>query len=439
MHIKLFSLALHSYIKIKRYTKIPSMLQSFAVIFTIATVLSYINYKFLRLPTTIGLMILALITAFIVMLSQPLIPFISEFLCQVLLDIHFEEFLMDGILAFLLFAGSIHIDIKDLKEERVTIFLFATLGVLISTGIVAGLVYGISQLIGIPFPFMHCLLFGALISPTDPIAVLAILKEAKVSKSLELKIEGESLFNDGVGVVVFTGVLMIINLMTSGNSHQEQSITLEILQLFLEEAAGGVLFGLLIGFVAYQLIKGIQDNSHLAILLTLSISLGGYTLASLIHVSGPIAMVVAGIYIGNKIKDSSFSNTCRHQIEELWELLDQTFNAILFVLIGLLVQLLSFEWNYLILGCFCILIVLTARFISVIIPYSLLRHKELQTIKTVSILTWGGLKGGISIALALSLPEIATKEMIVFITYTVVLFSIIVQGLTLGSMVKKLN
>jgi len=418
------------------------MLQSFAIIFSIATLLSYINYKCLRLPTTIGLMILALLTAFVVMLSQPLIPFISEFLCQVLLDIHFEEILMDGMLAFLLFAGSIHIDIKDLREERASIFLFATLGVLISTGIVAGLVYGTSQLIGIPFPFMHCLLFGALISPTDPIAVLAILKEAKVSKSLELKIEGESLFNDGVGVVVFTGVLMIINMLDSGSSHPDESITLEILQLFLEEAVGGVLFGLLIGFVVYQLIKGVQDNPHLAILLTLSISLGGYTLASLIHVSGPIAMVVAGIYIGNKIKDSSFSTistTCRHQIEELWELLDETFNAVLFVLIGLLVQILLFEWNYLILGVLCILIVLTARFISVIVPYSLLRHKELQTIKTVSILTWGGLKGGISIALALSLPELATKDMIVFITYTVVLFSIVIQGLTLGPMVKKLN
>lgn len=416
------------------------MLQSFAIIFSIATLLSYINYKWLRLPTTIGLMILALLTAFIVMLSQPLIPSIAEFLCQVLLDIDFEEILMDGMLAFLLFAGSIHIDIKDLNQERSTIFLFATLGVLISTGIVAGLVYGVSQLLGIDFPFMHCLLFGALISPTDPIAVLAILKEAKVSKSLELKIEGESLFNDGVGVVVFTAVLMIINLLASGNNHEEQSITLEILQLFLEEAVGGFLFGLLLGYIVHQLIKGIQDNPHLAILLTLSISLGGYTLASLIHVSGPIAMVVAGIYIGNKIKDSSFSTTCRHQIEELWELLDNTFNAILFVLIGLVVQLLSFEWNYLILGFFCIFIVLIARFISVIIPYSLLKHKELQTIKTVSILTWGGLKGGISIALALSLPEdLATKEMVLFITYTVVLFSIIVQGLTLGTLVKKLN
>jgi len=228
-------------------------------------------------------------------------------------------------------------------------------------------------------------------------------------------------------------------MFASGNSHHEESITLEIIKLFFEEAVGGFLFGLLIGFVVHQFIKGIQDNPHLAILLTLSISLGGYTLASFLHVSGPIAMVVAGIYIGNKIKDSSFSKTCRHQIEELWELLDETFNAILFVLMGLLVQLLSFEWNYLILGCLCILIVLIARFISVLIPYSLLKHQQLQTIKTVSILTWGGLKGGISIALALSLQEIETKEMIVFITYTVVLFSIIVQGLTLGSLVKKLN
>ncbi len=415
------------------------MLQSFIIIFSIATLLSYINYKWLRLPTTIGLMILALVFSTLVILSEPIIP-LSSFLCKVLVNIDFEEVLMDGMLSFLLFAGSIHIDIKALKKERASIFLFATLGVLISTGLVGGLIYALSQLIGINFPFIHCLLFGSLISPTDPIAVLAILKEAKVSKSLELKIAGESLFNDGIGVVVFTGILLVIDAFSMNSAHSGESLSVEILQLFLEEAVGGVVFGLLLGFFVFRLIDSIQENPHLAILLTLSIALGGYTFASLIGVSGPLAMVVTGIYMGNKLNNPSFSEMCREQINEIWELIDDIFNAILFVLIGLLIHLIPFEWNFLILGILSIGIVLISRVISVSIPYSLLKHEGSETRKTISILSWGGLRGGISIALALSLPEdLVTKDMIVFITYTIVLFSIIVQGLTLGPLVRKLN
>ena len=324
------------------------MFQSFSIVLTLAALFSYLNYRWFKLPTTIGLMIMALITAIIIIFSKSIFPSFYEFFCQLVLDIDFEKVLMEMMLSFLLFAGALHINIDELNEEKKAVLLFATIGILASTMIVGTSLFFIAPLLGLPIPFLHCLLFGALISPTDPIAVIAILKEAKVSKKLELKIEGESLFNDGVGVVVFTGILLLLE--AQQHSIEGSHIMEEVAFLFAEEAIGGILFGAVIGFIAWRLIQSIQDNAHLAILLTLAVSMGGYAFASILHVSGPLAMVVAGLLIGNKISKPTFSPTCNRMISEFWSILDDTLNAILFVLIGLVIHLLNFDSSYILLG-----------------------------------------------------------------------------------------
>lgn len=412
------------------------MFESFTIILSLAALFSYVNYRWLKLPSTIGLMIMAFITAMLVIGSKSLTPGLYDFFCQVVEGIDFKTILLDVLLSFLLFAGAIHINIHDLSKEKLPILLFATLGVGLSTIIVGGLLFGASQMLGYPLPFLHALLFGALISPTDPVAVIAILKEAGVSKSLELKIEGESLFNDGVGVVVFTGVLLL--LQTQSGVEHESSVGIEVLKLFGEEAIGGILYGLVLGFSGWWLIRSIQENAHLAVLLSLVIAMGGYAFASVIHVSGPLAMVVTGLIIGNKINQPDFSDHCRELLNAIWDILDDTLNAMLFVLIGLLVHLLPFQPIYLLLGILGIVIVLIGRIISVSIPYSLLKHSG-DSLKTIAILSWGGLRGGISVALALSLSEEASGEVLLFITYVIVLFSIIVQGLSLAKVVKSLT
>jgi len=411
------------------------MLQSFSLIFAISAFFSFINYKWLKLPNTIGLMILSLVTISIISLSKNIFPGFYWFFCNTVSQSDFRTLLMDGLLSFLLFAGALHVNISDLKKEKWAILLFASFSVLISTFIVGGLTYGAAQFIGIEFPFLHALLFGALISPTDPIAVMAILKKANIAKSLGIKIEGESLFNDGIGVVVFSGVLIVVE---SLGSNFEGSVKTEIGKLFLEEAIGGIAFGVLLGFIGYQCIKSIKENSHLSIIISLAIVIGGYAIASLINVSGPLAMVVTGMFIGNKLNVNSNIDENGKIFNEIWEVLDDVFNGVLFVLIGLAIHLLTFERSHLILGIISIVIVLVARFISVSIPYSFLKHAESSPVKTVFTLTWGGLRGGISIALALSLTDNASSEIILYITYIVVLFSIIVQGLSIGVFVKKI-
>lgn len=410
------------------------MLQSFSIIFTLAVFYSFINYKWLKLPATIGLMLMSLATVILVTLSKNIFPDFYIFFCDIITNSDFKTLLLDGILSFMLFAGAMHVNIADLAKEKKSVFLFATLGVLISTFIVGGLTYAAAQGIGIEFPFLYALLFGALISPTDPIAVMSILKKANIAKSLGIKIEGESLFNDGIGVVVFSGILII----SEGEQLDGNMAAYEIGKLFLEEAIGGVVYGAVLGFIGYQCIKSVKENPQLSVLLSLAIVMGGYALASIIGVSGPLAMVVAGIFIGNKLNLSANKGETQKLLNEIWDVLDDAFNGILFVLMGLAIHLLRFDGKYLILGVLAILIVLIARFISVFLPYSLLKHSENSPIKTVSILTWGGLRGGISIALALSLTDNNSTEIILYITYTVVLFSIIIQGLSIGKLVEKL-
>ncbi len=411
------------------------MFESFSIIFTIAALFNFINYKWLKLPTTIGLMILSLILIIPITLSKNVFPEFYRFFCDIIVNADFKTLLLNGILSFLLFAGALHVNLGALAKEKKSIFLFATLGVLISTFIVGGLVFLGAQLIGLELPFLHALLFGALISPTDPIAVMSILKEANIAESLGIKIEGESLFNDGIGVVVFSGILLIA---TATGEHSATEIGAEIGTLFLEEAIGGLLFGLMIGFIGLKFIKSLNKNPQLAVMISLAVVMGGTAGAFILHISAPLAMVVAGLLIGHKLHISEDKNPVQKAINSFWEILDDVFNGILFVLIGLAIHLLEFNTNYILLGILAILIVLLSRFISVFLPYSLLKHEEEKPIKTIAILTWGGLRGGISIALALSLSEELSGDLILHITYIIVLFSIIVQGLSIGKVVKKL-
>ncbi|MDN5204043.1 sodium:proton antiporter [Fulvivirgaceae bacterium BMA10] len=409
------------------------MFQSFTIIVAFAALFSYINHRLLKLPVTIGILILSLILSAGFASLREFSPYLFQQACQVVDNINFREILMDVMLSFLLFAGAAHVNLKALKKERLAVFLFATLGVLISTGIVGVLTYFVLGAIGIHISFVHCLLFGALISPTDPVAVLAILKGANVNKSLELKISGESLFNDGVGVVIFLSILMVAE---QGVEHFSFG---EILHLLGFEAIGGLIYGTVLGFLGYYLLRTIDDAPKIEVLITLAIAMGGYSLATLIHVSGPLAMVVAGLIIGNRIRSDEFSDSSRAHVDMFWEMLDDMLNAILFVLIGLEMLTLSFDSNYFIGGLLAIVIILIARFISVGLPFSLMKSKEGSPLKTITVLTWGGLRGGISVALALSLPLSMPREVIVFITYVVVVFSILLQGLTIGKLVKKMK
>ncbi len=345
--------------------------------------------------------------------------------------IDFHTALMKVMLSFLLFAGAIHIDLNLLKKESLSIFTFSTIGVLLSTIIVSILFFTITKIFGLPIDFIYCLLFGALISPTDPIAVLGILKKAKIPKTLEIKICGESLFNDGVAVVVFVTIYEVI---TTGIQNIS---TPQIVWLFVREAGGGILFGVLLGYLGFWILRSI-DNYIVEVLITIAIVMGGYSLADELSISGPLAMVVAGIITGNKSMEETMSDITRDYIDKFWQMMDEVVNAILFLLVGFEMLLIPFNFTILWLGCVSIMIVLLARFISVIIPIAFLKYKKTFEKNAVFILTWGGLRGGLSIAMALSIPKQMHNETIVAVTYIIVLFSILIQGLTIGKFAKNL-
>ena len=345
----------------------------------------------------------------------------------VLEGIDFNKVLMHGMLSFLLFSGALHVNLEDLARHKWIISILATFGVVMSTFIVGGSAWVVFLIIGIKLPFIYCLLFGSLIAPTDPIAVIGILKKAGVPKSLETKITGESLFNDGVAVVVF---LVIMGIIVGGHD-----VTVgHIMLLFIEEAIGGIFFGFVIGWIAYLMLKSV-DNYQVEVLLTLALVMGGYALAHTIHVSGPIAMVVAGIFIGNKGRLFAMSDKTREHLDSFWELMDEILNAVLFLLIGLEVLVLATKGSYLIAGLVMIPVVLLARFISVGLPVTFMRCIRDFSPNAVKIMTWGGLRGGISVALALSIPSGSEREALLTVTYIIVIFSILVQGLTIARLV----
>lgn len=404
----------------------------FTIIILLAAAFGYFNKRFLKLPRTIGVMIISLLTSLGIVLLASSFPGLFVETKKMILSIDFYTILMEIMLSFLLFAGSIHIRLNDIKSERIPIIAFSTIGVLLSTFIVGGLMYMLLEAFNLNISFISCLLFGALISPTDPIAVLGILKTANIPKSLETKITGESLFNDGVAVVLFIALLEI-----SKVGFENMGFT-DIALLFLKEAGGGMILGTILGSVGTYILKTIDDYS-VEVMVTLAMVMGGYWLASSLHISGPLAMVVAGIFIGNRGREVGMSSITEEYIDKFWEMLDEILNAILFLLIGLELLVINFENIYILIGVIAIFIVLLARFISVGIPFFLLKKRVKFETNSFPILVWGGIRGGISVALALALPRETSGDMFVAITYIIVLFSIIFQGLSIGKLAKKLT
>ncbi|MDD2272557.1 MAG: sodium:proton antiporter [Desulfuromonadaceae bacterium] len=402
-----------------------------AVLMVLTALFSYINYRVLHMPTTIGVMFIALVVSLaIVSLGWMGVDIGQSNVARILETVDFNQALLHGMLSFLLFAGAMHIKLDDLTSQKWAITFLATVGVVASTFIVGGLTWFVLGLLKIHASFIYCLLFGALISPTDPVAVIGILKTAGVPKSLETKIAGESLFNDGIGVVVF---MIILELALGGSDVTVTSVA----KLFLMEAVGGAVLGLIIGLFAYQMLKRV-NNYQVEVIITLALVMGGYALADRIHTSGPIAIVVAGLLIGNQGRAFAMSEITRKRLDDFWELMDEILNALLFMLIGMEVLVMPFTGYLLVAGLAAIMITLFARWASVGGAVLFMRTFRSFSPGAVKILTWGGLRGGISVALALSIPAVPERTTIVIITYIVVVFSIVMQGMTLGKLVDRI-
>jgi len=399
-----------------------------AILLTVTALLSWVNERYLRMPHTIGVMTAALVLSIMLTVLGHLGFVVDQWAEEIFGRIDFNAVLMKGMLSFLLFAGALHVDLSALLQRKWTILSLATVGVVTSTLLVAGAFYFLVSAFGYPVPFMWALLFGALISPTDPIAVLGILKSAHAPESLETRIVGESLFNDGVGVVIFTLLLGFV-------TERKEFSWVGAGELLLEEAVGGAVVGLVLGYLAYRMLKSV-DNYTVEVLITLALVSGGYALAGALHTSGPIAMVVAGLFIGNHGRVFGMSDRTRQHLDTFWELIDEVLNALLFVMIGLELLVLDFDPIYFLVGALCIPLVLTARAISVSIPVTVLRRFLPIERYTIRMLVWAGVRGGISIALALALPPSPYRDLILVATYVVVIFSIFVQGLSIGRLVR---
>lgn len=371
-------------------------------------------------------MVIAIIVSVILVASgDNFLPKTTNGLIKLVNSLDFTEVLMGAMLNFLLFAGGIHVNIKDLKEQFGPVVIFSTVGVIISTFAVAFGTFYLLPLVGIQMPFIYCLVFGALISPTDPVAVLSILKQANVSKSLETKVAGESLFNDGMAVVVFTVVIQ----MAIG---KEIDLNVEnIGLLLLREAGGGLLLGVLLGYSASRALR-VVDDYIISVLITLSVVMGGYLIAHEMHISAPLAMVAAGLFMGNFSESFKMKSETQDYLIKFWELIDEIMNAVLFLFIGFELLLIKDLNEYLVAGGICIMIVLLARWVAIFIPTKFMAFKYRFSPQTVKVLVWGGIRGGVSIALALSIPVNEYSQIIISITYCVVVFSIIVQGLTIA-------
>ncbi len=409
------------------YFEIASILVSLSAIF------GYINEKYLKLPTTIGLMLISIIFTLFIITIGYIFPEVLTQQKELIASIDFSEVLLDMMLSFMLFAGALHTNVQRLKQLARPVLGFAVISTLISTFLVGTITYFILNLLGLPIDYIYALLFGALISPTDPIAVLGILKKAKIDKKVETVIVGESLFNDGVGVVIF---LTILGIAKKG---MENFDILHVLELFSIEVFGGILLGLAIGWITYQMMKSI-DSFDVEVLVTLASVMGGTLLAHKLHVSAPLAMVTAGLMIGtDRVRQNAMSEITEAYVDKFWELIDVILNIILFVMIGMELLIIEFKPEYLFAGFLGILIVLLSRYMALKPLLKYFKRKTKFIPHTDYIMTWGGLRGGISIALALSIPENPYKELILLITYVIVIFSILIQGLSLEKLVKKLK
>lgn len=409
-----------------------------AILLTLAALFGYANYRWLKLPTTIGIMLISLVFSLILIAIGSVNVAVVDKARAILDAVDFDDTLLKIMLGYLLFAGALHVNLNDLRSQKRVIGILATIGVLVTTLLTGTImfyllqIFGIHQSDGSNVPFIYCLLFGALVAPTDPVAVLGILKTAGAPKSLETKITGESLFNDGVGVVVFLFVLELAReQLATGTVHLDLAKAGE---LFVVEVGGGVLLGLVLGYIGYHMLKSI-DQYQIEVLISLALVTGGYSLATALHTSGPLAMVVAGLMIGNHGRSFAMSDTTRDHLDKFWELADEILNAMLFVLIGLELLVLEFNRTHMIIGVISIFVVLGARFISVGIPVSFMRRSRPFSPRAVRILTWGGLRGGISVALALAIPPGAERNLFLTATYVIVVFSIVVQGLTLKHLI----
>ena len=418
-----------------------------SLVIAVAAVFGYINYRTLKLPFAIGITVAALIASCGILALDMLIPSVNvaETTSAMLHELNLTRVLMNGMLSFLLFAGSLHVDMDDLKAHKLPILVLATLGVLISTAIVGLGSYGLFGLLGIDVPLSYCLVFGSLIAPTDPVAVLGIMRAAGAAKAHEVKVVGESLFNDGIGVVVFTVLLAFAvggdpNAAAEGAHHAPMGAA-GVLQLLGQEVIGGIGLGLIGGYATYRAMKD-MDEPNLEILFSIALVMGITVVALRLHFSAPLACVAAGLFIGNHGRDFAMSGKTQQALDLVWHFIDELLNAVLFLLVGLEVVVISREitgGNYLLGALLMIPLALGARLISVAIPVMSLRRYHGFTPGATAILTWGGLKGGISVALALSLPEFNGRGAIVAATYLIVIFSIVVQGLTVGKLIERLK
>lgn len=409
-----------------------TVLEVGAVFLSITALLSYVNHRFIGLPTTIGVMVISIVLSMVAIFLGFLgFDQLIDYEISLLNQLDFTEVLLDGMLSMLLFAGALHVNISDLKRYRLPIGILACVGTVVSAVLIATALYFMLPLLGFDLPYIWCLLFGALISPTDPIAVMGILSSAGAPKSIETVIAGESLFNDGLGVVIF---VLLLGILSSGDIPTANYVA----HTLAVEAGGGIIFGLVLGAILYYMIKSI-DSYQEEVLLTLAGVIGGYALASHWHLSGPLAMVMMGLMLGNQGREWAMSDETRNYIDLFWELIDEILNAILFVLIGLEVVMIAYSGSLFIAGGLAIIIALLARFIVVGMTTKTFSKQLKLPDGAWKVLTWGGLRGGISVALVLQLPSGYERDILLALTYAVVVFSILVQGLSIGKVARTIQ
>ena len=403
-----------------------------ALLLGLSALFGWLNHYVIHLPHTIGLVVMALLASVVLLGLEAVFPNVGLLapLQAAIGSIDFYATVMEGMLAFLLFAGALHVDFQYLRSQAWAIGLMASVGVVISTAIVGTGFFFICQALGVDVPFIWALVFGALISPTDPVAVLSLLKSINVPDALEAKIAGESLFNDGVGIVVF---LILLEIATASGG---EVTALSVAELFFLEAGGGAILGALTGFIAYRAMATIDDHA-IEILITLGVVACTYAVALRLHLSGPIAVVVTGLLIGNRGARIGMSEETRRNLFSFWEMIDEILNSVLFLLIGLEILVITIDPSFAWIAVASIPLVLMARFIAVSLPITLLSLRQTFTAGSIPVLTWGGLRGGISVALVLSLPAISEKPVLLIATYAVVLWTVIVQGLTVKSVVSR--